>query len=46
MLSRLGEYFFASLAIIQIALVLLVAPAMTAGALCLDRRGGRSSTCS
>ena len=40
MLSRLGEYFFASLAIIQIALVLLVAPAMTAGSLCLDRARG------
>ncbi len=40
MLSRLGEYFFMSLMTLQITLVLLVAPAMTAGALCLDRARG------
>jgi ABC-type transport system involved in multi-copper enzyme maturation permease subunit len=39
-LARAGESFFYALAGIQLAMVLLVAPAATAGALCQDRARG------
>ncbi len=39
-LARAGERFFDSLAGLQLALVLLVAPAATAGAICHDRARG------
>ncbi len=39
-LSRLGEQFFYALAGIQLAIVLLAAPAATAGSICMDRARG------
>jgi ABC-type transport system involved in multi-copper enzyme maturation permease subunit/Na+-transporting methylmalonyl-CoA/oxaloacetate decarboxylase gamma subunit len=40
MLAALGEYFYYAIATAQLALVLLVAPAATAGAICVDRARG------
>ena len=45
-LAALGQSFFISVIGTQLALVLLIAPAATAGAICLDRARGRSRTCS
>jgi len=39
-MSRIGEKFFYALAGIQLALVLLAAPAATAGSICMDRARG------
>ncbi len=39
-LARLGESFYYAIATVQLALVLLVAPAATAGAICVDRARG------
>jgi ABC-type transport system involved in multi-copper enzyme maturation permease subunit len=39
-LAALGQYFYYSIATTQLALVLLVAPAATAGSICLDRARG------
>ena len=39
MLALIGRKFFASMAGIQLAMVLLLAPAATAGAICHDRAG-------
>ena len=39
-LARVGETFFSAMAGIQLAMVLLVAPAATAGAICHDRAQG------
>src|SRR5436190_18217309 len=39
-LATVGEYFFYTLTGIQITLVLLMAPAYTAGAICLDKVRG------
>lgn len=39
-LANLGEYLFVTLTSIQLAVVLLSAPAATAGALCLDKARG------
>ncbi|WP_422923611.1 ABC transporter permease [Singulisphaera sp. PoT] len=39
-MSQVGEYFFYALAGIQITLVLLAAPAATAGSICMDRARG------
>jgi ABC-type transport system involved in multi-copper enzyme maturation permease subunit len=39
-LARIGEVFFFAIAGTQLALVLLAAPAYTAGAICLDRARG------
>ena len=40
MLAALGEGFYFAIATVQLALVLLVAPAATAGAICVDRARG------
>jgi hypothetical protein len=39
-LAALGQYFYQAIATVQIALVLIIAPAATAGAVCLDRARG------
>ena len=39
-LAALGESFYFAIATVQLALVLLVAPAATAGAICVDRARG------
>jgi ABC-type transport system involved in multi-copper enzyme maturation permease subunit len=39
-LAQAGEYFFYAISTTQLMLVLLVAPAATAGAICLDRARG------
>jgi ABC-type transport system involved in multi-copper enzyme maturation permease subunit len=39
-LAELGEIFYYAIACVQLALVLLVAPAATAGAICVDRARG------
>ena len=39
-LAALGQYFYYAIATVQITLVLLVAPAATADAVCLDRARG------
>ena len=39
-LARLGENFYYAIATVQLGLVLLVAPAATAGAICVDRARG------
>jgi ABC-type transport system involved in multi-copper enzyme maturation permease subunit len=39
-LARVGESFFYALTVVQVSLVLLAAPAATAGAVCLDRARG------
>jgi ABC-type transport system involved in multi-copper enzyme maturation permease subunit len=39
-LAQAGEYFFYAISTMQLMLVLLVAPAATAGAICLDRARG------
>ena len=39
-LAELGQYFYYAIATIQMILVLVVAPAATAGAICLDRARG------
>jgi ABC-type transport system involved in multi-copper enzyme maturation permease subunit len=39
-LAQLGEYFYYAIATVQLLLVLIVAPAATAGAICLDRARG------
>ncbi len=39
-MAKLGELFFYTLAGIQISLVMLVAPAATAGSICIDRARG------
>jgi hypothetical protein len=39
-LAALGQYFYYAIATTQLALVLLVAPAATAGSICLDRARG------
>ena len=39
-MARLGELFFYTMAGIQISLVMLVAPAATAGSICMDRARG------
>jgi len=39
-LASLGQYFFYAIATTQLALVLLVAPAATAGSICIDRGRG------
>ena len=39
-LAQLGEVFYYAIATIQLMLVLIVAPAATAGAICLDRARG------
>jgi ABC-type transport system involved in multi-copper enzyme maturation permease subunit len=39
-LASLGQYFYYTIATTQLALVLLVAPAATAGSICLDRARG------
>jgi ABC-type transport system involved in multi-copper enzyme maturation permease subunit len=39
-LAKIGEYFYYAIAIIQLTLVLLVAPVATADAICLDRARG------
>ena len=39
-LAKLGEWFFYTMAGIQISLVMLVAPAATAGSICIDRARG------
>ena len=39
-LAVLGQYFYYAIATTQLALVLLVAPAATAGSICLDRARG------
>src|SRR3954451_14908780 len=38
--ARVGEYYFYALIGTQLALVMLAAPAFTAGAICLDRARG------
>ena len=38
-LAQLGEYFYYAIATTQLILVLIVAPAATAGAICVDRAG-------
>ncbi len=38
--AKLGEYFFYAMAGIQVSLVMLTAPAATAGAICMDRARG------
>ena len=43
--AALGRSFYRAMAATQLALVLLAAPAVTAGVLCQDKRGGRSRTC-
>ena len=40
MLATLGEDFYYAIATVQLVLVLLVAPAATAGAICVDRSRG------
>src|SRR5690349_14726463 len=40
LLAEAGRYFFQALALTQMALVMLAAPAATAGAICLDRARG------
>jgi ABC-type transport system involved in multi-copper enzyme maturation permease subunit len=42
-LAQLGSYFYYVIATVQVVLVLLVAPAATAGAICQDRAGGMLS---
>src|SRR5262249_17426699 len=42
-LTLIGQRFFESMAGLQLAIVLLVAPAATAGAICLDRARGTLS---
>ncbi len=44
-LAELGQLFYYAIATTQIALVLLVAPAATAGAICQDRARAASPTC-
>ena len=44
-LAEVGESYFYALIGTQLALVLLAAPAFTAGAICLDRARGRWRTC-
>ena len=44
--SRLAANVYLATVGTQLAVVLLVAPAATAGAVCVDRRGGRWRTCS
>src|SRR5262249_12322073 len=39
-LAALGQGFYLATATVQIALVLIIAPAATAGAICLDRARG------
>ena len=39
-LAKLGEWFFYTMAGIQISLVLLAAPAAAAGSICMDRARG------
>ncbi len=39
-MAKIGELFFYTLAGIQISLVMLVAPAATAGSICIDRARG------
>jgi ABC-type transport system involved in multi-copper enzyme maturation permease subunit len=39
-LASLGQSFYLSIATVQLALVLLIAPAATAGAICMDRARG------
>ena len=39
-LASLGQNFYLAIATVQLALVLLIAPAATAGAICLDRARG------
>jgi len=39
-MGRLGEQFYYAISLIQIALVMLAAPAATAGSVCLDRARG------
>src|SRR4051812_6596042 len=40
LLAIAGRHFFQALAVTQLALVMLAAPAATAGAICLDRARG------
>ncbi len=39
-LATLGQYFYSAISTVQLVLVLLVAPAATAGAICVDRSRG------
>lgn len=39
-LAQVGEYFFYALSAVQISLVLLAAPAATAGIICMERARG------
>ncbi len=43
--AELGESYFVAIIGVELALVMLAAPAATAGAICVDRRVARSSTC-
>ena len=45
-MARLGEAFFLGVVGTQLTLVLMVAPAATAGAICLDPPAARLPTCS
>ena len=45
-MAELGQQIYYGIAGVQLALVLLAAPAATAGAVCLDRARGGSPTCS
>ena len=40
-MADLGENFYYAISTVQIAVILLVAPAATAGAICQDRAEGR-----
>lgn len=42
-MAKLGEWFFCTMAGTQVSLVILAAPASTAGSICIDR-AGRSRT--
>ena len=39
-MAKLGEWFFYAMASIQVSLVILAAPASTAGSICIDRARG------
>ena len=39
-MAKLGEWFFYTMAGIQITLVMLAAPAAAAGSICMDKRAG------
>ena len=44
--ASLGESYFVAMIGVELALVMLAAPAATAGTICVDRAGARWHTCS